>query len=228
MTTVDVHVVRVFTDPTGAFGNPLGIVDGRQVPLESRQALAAQLGYSETVFIDDPAAGVLQIFTPLAQMPFAGHPTVGAAWWLHSQGYEASVLRVPAGEIPVTRDGDLTSVQAHSSWGSTFAWHQLESAAEVLAASPRDYSAGHTYLWSWLNEPTGTIRSRMFAPAMGIEEDEATGSAATQLTAHLGRNLHVIQGAGSHLHTTLLQDGWTTVGGRVATTEQPTDIVNIP
>lgn len=216
MTTVDIHVVRVFADPSGAHGNPLAIVDGRDVPLESRQLLAAQLGYSETVFIDDHAAGLLQIFTPTAEMPFAGHPTVGAAWWLHSQGYKTPVLRVPAGEIPVTHTADLTSVQAHSIWGSTFTWHQLASAAEVLAASPADYSADHTYLWSWLDEPLGTIRSRMFAPAMGIEEDEATGSAATQLTALLARNLHVIQGAGSHLHTTLLPNGWTTVGGRVA------------
>ncbi|WP_328320299.1 PhzF family phenazine biosynthesis protein [Kribbella sp. NBC_00382] len=216
MTTVDVHVVRVFTDPSGAHGNPLAIVDGREVPSSLRQPLAAQLGYSETVFIDDPADGVLQIFSPAAEMPFAGHPTVGAAWWLHSQGYSCDVLRVPAGEIPVTRTDDLTSVQAHSTWGSTFTWHQLASAAEVLAASPTDYSAGHTYLWSWLDEPAGTIRSRMFAPAMGIEEDEATGSAATQLAARLGRNLHITQGAGSHLHTTLLPDGWTTVGGRVA------------
>jgi predicted PhzF superfamily epimerase YddE/YHI9 len=226
MTTVDVHVVRVFTDPSGAFGNPLAIVDGTEVPLESRQPLAAALGYSETVFVDDPAAGVLQIFTPLVEMPFAGHPTVGAAWWLHSQGYSAPVLRVPAGEIPVTRVGDLTSVQAHSTWGSAFSWHQLASADEVLAASPGDYSAGHTYLWSWLDEPAGILRSRMFAPAMGIPEDEATGSAATQLTAHLGRNLHVIQGAGSHLHTTLLPNAWTTVGGRVAA--DPIRAVDVP
>lgn len=225
MTTVDVHVVRVFTDPSGAFGNPLGIVDGTLVPPEYRQALATRLGFSETVFVDDPASGLLQIFTPAVELSFAGYPTVGAAWWLRSQGYEASVLRVPAGEIAVTRSDGLTSVQAHSTWGSTFSWHQLESAEAVLAASPDDYSAGHTYLWSWLDEPAGTIRSRAFAPAMGITEDEATGSAATQLTAHLSRNLTITQGAGSHLHTTLLKDGWTTVGGQVAPdTAQAVDI----
>ena len=55
----------------------------------------------------------------------------------------------------------------------------------------------------------------MFAPAMGIVEDEATGSAAIQLTTQLGRNLVITQGAGSHLHTTALADGWSTVGGQV-------------
>jgi predicted PhzF superfamily epimerase YddE/YHI9 len=216
MTTVDVHVVRVFTDPSGAFGNPLGIVDGRLVPSESRQALAAALGYSETVYIDDPATGALQIFTPSAELSFAGHPTVGAAWWLHSQGHPAGVLQVPAGEIAVIREDGLTSVRAHSTWGTPFDWYQLESAAAVLAASPATYTADHTYIWSWLDESAGTIRSRMFAPGIGIPEDEATGAAAVQLTGRLARDLHITQGAGSHLHTTVLADGWTTVGGRVA------------
>jgi predicted PhzF superfamily epimerase YddE/YHI9 len=215
MTTVDVQVVRVFADPAGLFGNPLGIVDGSLVPAGSRLALAAALGFSETVFVDDFSAGSVQIFSPTGEMPFAGHPTVGVAWWLRSQGFEASVLRVPAGEIPVTRSGDLTSVRAHSTWGSDFSWHELPSVDAVLAASPTSYSAGHTYLWSWIDETAGMIRSRMFAPAMGVVEDEATGSAATQLTALLGRDLHIIQGAGSHLHTQLLPEPWTTVGGRV-------------
>nr|WP_275402385.1 PhzF family phenazine biosynthesis protein [Streptomyces sp. SID13031] len=77
-----------------------------------------------------------------------------------------------------------------------------------------------------MDEPAGTIRSRMFAPVMGVPEDEATGSAATQLTARLGRNLHIIQGTGSHLHTTLLPDSWTTVGGRVVA--EPSRVVDLP
>jgi predicted PhzF superfamily epimerase YddE/YHI9 len=216
VTTVDVHVVRVFVDPSGAFGNPLGIVDGTLVPSEARLGVAAALGYSETVFIDDPADGVLQIFTPTVEMPFAGHPTVGAAWWLHSQGYDTPVLRVPAGPVPVTRSGDITSVQADPSWGSTFTWRQLESPDEVLAADPASFSDDHTYLWSWISEEAGTIRSRVFAPTMGIPEDEATGSAATQLTARLARPLHITQGTGSQLLTTLISPTAVTVGGRVA------------
>lgn len=50
---------------------------------------------------------------------------------------------------------------------------------------------------------------------MGVTEDEATGSAVTQLTAQLGRNLHVVQGAGSHLYTTHEPPTHATVGGQV-------------
>lgn len=61
----------------------------------------------------------------------------------------------------------------------------METPEAVLAATPTSYSAGHTYLSSWLDEPNGVVRARAFAPAMGVKEDEATGSAVVQLTAHL-------------------------------------------
>jgi predicted PhzF superfamily epimerase YddE/YHI9 len=57
---------------------------------------------------------------------------------------------------------------------------------------------------------------------MGIEEDEATGSAVTQLTAQLTRDLLVVQGAGSHLHTTWQPPTHATVGGRVLPAESRT------
>jgi predicted PhzF superfamily epimerase YddE/YHI9 len=215
VTTVDVHVVRVFVDPSGDFGNALGIVDGAQVPDEARLGVAAALGYSETVFVDDPATGRLRIFSATAEMPFAGHPTVGVAWWLQSQGYDTPVLRVPVGEVPVSRSGDIISVQADPAWGSTFTWYELATPDAVLAADPAAYPDDHSYLWSWISEADGTIRSRMFAPAMGVPEDEATGSAATQLTARLGRPLHITQGAGSQLLTAVITPTAVTVGGRV-------------
>ncbi|MGY4773321.1 PhzF family phenazine biosynthesis protein [Kribbella sp. CWNU-51] len=222
MTKVQVAVVRVFTDSDGRFGNPLGIVDGALVPPADRQRVAAALGFSETVYVDDAATGAIRIFSGTTEMPFAGHPTVGVAWWLQSQGHSVGTLRVPAGDIPVTRDGDLISVRANSSWGSDWDWHQLPTPEDVLAAAPTSYSAGHTFIWSWQDEPNGIIRARAFAPAMGVEEDEATGSAVTQLTAHLARNLLVVQGAGSHLHTTYDPPTHATVGGHVHPTEPRT------
>ena len=222
MTTVPVAVVRVFTDPGGRFGNPLGIVDGSLVAPADRLRVAAELGYSETVYVDDAPTGTIRIFSATAEMPFAGHPTVGVAWWLRSQGYPADLLRVPAGDIPVTREGDLTSVRADTSWGSAFDWHELDSPDAVLAADPASYSAGHTFIWSWIDKPAGVIRARAFAPAMGVAEDEATGSAVTQLTAQLVRDLLVIQGAGSHLHTTHQPPNHATVGGRVLPAEPGT------
>jgi predicted PhzF superfamily epimerase YddE/YHI9 len=222
VTAVHVEVVRVFTDPDGGFGNPLGIIDGAAVPPAERHRVAAELGFSETVYVDDAATGTIRIFTATGEMAFAGHPTVGVAWWLHSQGVPAEVLRVPAGEIAVSRDGELTRVRADSTWGSKWDWRQLDSPEAVLAADPASYSAGHTFIWSWIDEPAGTIRARAFAPAMGVTEDEATGSAATQLTARLARDLLVIQGAGSHLHTTWHPPTHATVGGRVLPAEPRT------
>ena len=222
MTEVQVAVVRVFTDPDGRFGNPLGIVDGALVPPADRLRVAAALGFSETVYVDDAATGTIRIFSGTTEMPFAGHPTVGVAWWLHSQGHSVDTLRVPAGDIPVTRDGDLVSVRANTTWGSDWDWRQLPTPEDVLAATPTSYSAGHTFIWSWQDEPNGIIRARAFAPAMGVEEDEATGSAVTQLTAHLARNLLVVQGAGSHLHTTYDPPTHATVGGHVHPAEPRT------
>jgi len=215
LTEVQVDVVRVFTDSDGRFGNPLGIVDGALVPPADRLRVAAELGYSETVYIDDAASGAIRIFSAATEMPFAGHPTVGVAWWLHSHGHPVDTLHVPAGAIPVTQVGDLFAVRADATWGSDWDWRRLDSPESVLAADPASYTSGHTYIWAWQDEQAGIIRSRAFAPAMGVTEDEATGSAVTQLTALLTRDLHVVQGAGSHLHTTWQPPTHATVGGRV-------------
>jgi PhzF family phenazine biosynthesis protein len=77
------HVLRVFTAADGEWGNPLGVfLDGAEVPGERRQSVATELGYSETVFVDDAASGAMRIFTPGIELEFAGHPTVGTAWLL--------------------------------------------------------------------------------------------------------------------------------------------------
>jgi predicted PhzF superfamily epimerase YddE/YHI9 len=55
----------------------------------------------------------------------------------------------------------------------------------------------------------------MFAPVMGIAEDEATGSAALRITDRLRKSLLITQGRGSVLHTTFSPEGWLEVGGRV-------------
>ncbi len=212
---VDVTVLRVFTTADGEHGNPLGLIDGSLVPEPERQALAHELGYSETVFVDDPAAGRIRIYTPAQELPFAGHPTVGTAWWLRRQGYDAGVLQVPAGEVQVTYDGDITRVRAHQDWAPSFVWHDLADPAAVDAEDPASYTDGTHYAWAWIDEGAGSVRARMFAPVFGIAEDEATGSAAVRITARLERDLEITQGRGSRLSTTYLGDGWVGVGGRV-------------
>jgi predicted PhzF superfamily epimerase YddE/YHI9 len=54
----------------------------------------------------------------------------------------------------------------------------------------------------------------MFAPEMGISEDQATGAAAVRITARLGRDLTIVQGDGSVLLTSLVDAGLVRVGGR--------------
>ena len=102
---IDVAVLRVFTDAAGDFGNRLGVVDSAQVPPPCRQGLASELGYSETIFVhlaaDGSTTADARIFTPVTELPFAGHPTVGAAWWLRQRGTPIRTLQVPAGIVEV-------------------------------------------------------------------------------------------------------------------------------
>lgn len=213
---IDYDVLRVFVDHEQRHGNALGVVDGGLVAEGDRQAVAAALGFSETVFVDDPGRGRVQIFTPAVELPFAGHPTVGVAWWLAREGHQVDRLEVPAGEVLVDRDGEITRVRARAEWTPTFTWHERGSAGEVEQADPSEHASGQHYVWAWTNRETGAIRSRMFAPAMGIVEDEATGAAAIALTARLGTALDITQGRGSRIATTWRATGWATVGGRVA------------
>lgn len=217
---IDVTVLNVFTNPDGDFGNPLGVVDAAIVTPADHQRIATELGYSETIFIDVPEPGAptahLRIYTPATELPFAGHPTVGAAWWLRQQGTPVHTLQVKAGVVAVDYQDDLTAVRARSEWTPDFAIYDLASPEEVLAADPDDYSgAAEHYLWAWIDESQGTIRSRMFAPDLGVAEDEATGAAAVRVTEHLSRDLTILQGRGSVLHTWWSADGWVRVGGRV-------------
>ncbi len=217
---IDVTVLRVFTDPDGNYGNPLGVVDNSTVIPADRQRIATQLGYSETIFVDVPGAGAntahARIFTPAVELPFAGHPTVGASWWLRDQGHAIRTLQVPAGIVQVTYDGELTAVSARAEWAPDFAIYDLASVDDLMAADPSDYSDDvEHYLWTWLDEPAGKIRSRMFASDLGVPEDEATGAAAVRITDYLSRDLEIVQGKGSVIHTQWSPEGWVRVAGRV-------------
>ena len=216
----DVSVVRVFTDSEGNFGNPLGVVDASTVAPADRQALATQLGYSETIFVDMPTSGATtahaRIFTPTTELPFAGHPTVGLSWWLKSRGIAIHTLQVPAGVVAVSYEDDVTTVRTRAHWAPEFAFHELASPEEVVATDPDDYpdDVAH-YIWAWIDEPGGHLRSRMFATDLGVAEDEATGAAAVRITDILSRDLTITQGKGSVIHTWWSPEGWVKVGGRV-------------
>lgn len=218
---IDVTVLRVFTDAQGNHGNPLGVVDASTVDPADRQRIATELGYSETIFVDVPATGAntahARIFTPATELPFAGHPTVGASWWLRDRGTPIHTLRVPAGVVQVSYRGEVTSVSARAEWAPSFAIHDLSSTDELFAADPADFpdDVNH-YLWTWTDRERGEIRSRMFAPGLGVPEDEATGAAAVRITDYLSRDLTIVQGKGSVIETTWSAEGWVSVAGRVA------------
>ncbi len=217
---IDVTVLRVFTDSDGRFGNPLGVVDASAVDPNDRQRIATELGYSETVFVDIPQAGSstahARIFTPVTELPFAGHPTVGASWWLHEKGFPLNTLQVPIGIVQVSHEDGVTAVNARSEWAPEFAIYDLSSVEELEAAEPADYPDDvENYLWTWADKDQGVIRSRMFAVNLGIPEDEATGAAAVRITDYLSRDLTIVQGKGSFIYTTWSPEGWVRVAGRV-------------
>lgn len=213
------HVLRVFVNEEGEWGNPLGVfLEGGEVPQPERQRVASRLGFSETAFVDDRPAGRLRIFTPRVELPFAGHPAVGAAWLLAREGTPVDVLRPAAGEVAVRRDGDATFVAARPEWAPSFVYRQLDSPGEVRGLTASAQSA-NTYAWSWIDEAAGTIRARSFVPEAGIAEDEATGSAALALCARIERPVTIHQGRGSVLLCRPLADGRAEVGGAVALDE---------
>lgn len=217
----ELHVLRVFTADDGGWGNPLGVVlDGAAVAEDERQRIAADLGYSETVFVDDIGRGELRIFTPAAELPFAGHPLVGTAWLLAQESQPPEVLRPPAGEVKVRFEDGLTWIAARAEWSPHFRPVQLGSAAEVEALDGPPGDEAEVYAWAWLDESAGTVRARFFAPGMGIAEDEATGSAVLALSACLDREIEVFQGRGSLLRARPLGVGWAEVGGHVALAER--------
>jgi len=151
---LDYEVVDVFT--TTAFaGNPLAVVLGADdLPTAALQALAAEFALSETAF--PMAADVegadyrLRIFTPTTELPFAGHPSVGAAWVLRRlgrigtgrvvQSCGAGLLPLSVGEDAVTVTGGPPDVGTPLDPAPWLAATGLT--AEDLAGEVRDASCG--------------------------------------------------------------------------------------
>jgi predicted PhzF superfamily epimerase YddE/YHI9 len=213
------HVLRVFVNEDREWGNRLGVfVEGLAVAEAERQDVAAELGFSETVFVEDRAVGRIRIHTPAVELPFAGHPSVGTAWLLAKLGTPMKTLRTQAGEVSVRTAEGMTWVGARPEWSPPFEYRQLATPAEVRELGVAE-GPGDVYAWAWIDESAGTIRARSFAPGAGIAEDEATGSAALALSARLGRPIAVHQGHGSVLLARPGADGRAEVGGHVVLDE---------
>lgn len=110
----------VFTDRRFG-GNQLAVLpDAAGLDAARMQAIANEFNHSETTFVlppDDPAhLAKVRIFTPRAELPFAGHPTVGTAlalaWGGRAASGEVVVLEEGAGPVPVRLEGAGSALTA--------------------------------------------------------------------------------------------------------------------
>ena len=120
-----IHIVDVFTDKALA-GNQLAVVlDADGIAENVMQRIAREMNFSETTFVMAPSrpehAARVRIFTPGSELPFAGHPTVGTAWVLATQGLVANgdlefILEEKVGPVAVRGEpgpGGLTFWMTH-------------------------------------------------------------------------------------------------------------------
>jgi len=243
--TYKFHTLDVFTDRKFA-GNPLAVVlDADDLSTEAMQTITREFNLSETIFVRKPKdpsnTASVRIFYPGAEIPFAGHPTVGCAIFLAERdrkpgcAFETEVrLEEVAGLVPVkvTRIAETARAQfaapvvpyaapaaptaqeaaaalglaptevgfgSHRpgafQGGPTFLFIPLASRAALAKAKPQEpgwsaMTAMAKTVGAYLYIPGGehpetSFRARMFAPAGGIPEDPATGSATAILAAQL-------------------------------------------
>lgn len=209
-------IVRVFTRGE-AGGNHLGVItDPTGLDTAAMQAIATELGFSESTFVEDQPDGVplVRIFTPVDELPFAGHPLVGTAWVLtvHGPGTETA-LRCGIGDVAIRTEGEMVWVDAPIN-GRVVAGGDVPgfldragipgaiSTSRVLL--PKEYVIGELPTldaiarlavdMAVLAEVFGVlvyardgnhVLARFFAPGTGVDEDPATGSAAVALATAL-------------------------------------------
>ena len=141
--SAEIHWVDVFaTRPLT--GNPLAVILC-EAPWDNArmQAMAAELGLSETVFAQRALEPALRIFTPSTEIPMAGHPLVGAAWVLHHQEWIAdrAVLRAPGGDVAVAIRASEAFVVPPAPR------HIADVDADELAAALGTTGTGTTPIW---------------------------------------------------------------------------------
>ncbi len=134
------QTLDVFTE-TALAGNPLAVVlDAEGLDDARMQAIAAEFNLSETVFVFEPRNAVnsarVRIFTPKRELPFAGHPTVGAA---------ALIAQQRAGDLLAVQDlrivleepiGDVVCVARKRKGQSLASYFELPKLPERLDVAP--------------------------------------------------------------------------------------------
>ncbi|WP_313927000.1 PhzF family phenazine biosynthesis protein [Pseudoxanthomonas sp.] len=186
--------VDVFSDRPGA-GNPLGVVmDADGWDTARMQAFAAWTNLSETIFFLAPttpdASYRVRIFTPRQELPFAGHPSVGAAWVALEAGLvddtDSPVQECAAGLLPVRIDGDghRRAIRLRAPRARPVDAASLPALLDAVVArlpiaglSPALWNNGPSW---WLVELEDADAVRRLAP------DLAAIAALTQATAAVG------------------------------------------
>ena len=144
---VPFRLVDVFT-PTPLSGNQLCVVpDPVELDDATMQALAKEIGFSETTFVTEAEGDryAMRIFTPDAELPFAGHPTLGTAFVLVSEGRVTSpgTQATAAGEVMVEVDGASNTAwmtQLPVEFGRAF--EDRELIARATGLEPDDLEPG--------------------------------------------------------------------------------------
>lgn len=222
-------------------GNQLAVFpDAQGLSPRAMQALAREFNFAETTFVLPPAdkrhAARVRIFTPKAELPFAGHPTVGTACVLaHLRRARGATLVLEEGIGPVAVEvkQDGTNLSARFALEQAIERPQETPAADHAAAAlslPRDAIvetwfaglgvrfafvrlvdekavdraaldrgawathfasawASNLYMVAGDVTPGNKLYVRMFAPALGIDEDPATGSGAAVLAGCLAERV---------------------------------------
>jgi trans-2,3-dihydro-3-hydroxyanthranilate isomerase len=231
-------IVDVFTD-TPLQGNQLGVFPrAEDIAPERMQAVALELGFSETVFVLRPDARAdarVRIFTPTEELPFAGHPVLGTAFVLaEERGADALALETLAGVVPLAMRREGARVVYGTMEQPLPEWEPYEHEATLLAAlgvaesglPVEAYRNGPCHVYVELADeaavaalepdqralarlPVGVscfalagtrVKTRMFAPGLGVAEDPATGSAAGPLAVHLARHARIPFGSEIEIH----------------------------
>ncbi|HXX47629.1 MAG TPA: PhzF family phenazine biosynthesis protein, partial [Myxococcota bacterium] len=222
-------------------GNPVAVVFGAaRLASDEMQAIARETNLSETTFVlhDAPRAGAfdVRIFTPGAELPYAGHPTLGTAAAIRARldgcaGLDQLELALGIGRVPVRFASDgLAWLESPRARFEPCSAREAAAAALGLPESALDpelpveiQATGHHQLFVPLREraaldaaridaaaydalgagggprslyafargardPRNHFSVRLFAPAVGVPEDPATGSAAGFFGAWLLRH----------------------------------------
>lgn len=205
--TVRYRIVDVFTEEPLA-GNALCVVLD-PVPEPVMAAIAREMNLSETTFVTrtGPASYDVRIFTPAAELPFAGHPSLGTAfalgpgrWEQTSPGATVMVDADHEGAVMGQPDPSYTEVWPEAAWTSlglgphAHGWvaevggtrHLLLPTEHPLERLQPDHAAlgrvvrrlDCTGVAPFRRVGEAELHVRVFVPGAGIPEDPGTGSAA--------------------------------------------------